>query len=65
MTTIKPPSTRIHDAVQIIAEQLGCDEDEAMTRLRERAEYGQYRLHDYAGLVVDGIIRFDTDGESH
>jgi AmiR/NasT family two-component response regulator len=59
MTTIRPPSPRIHEAAQIIAEQLGCDEDEAMTRLRERAEYGQYRLHNYAVLVVDGIVKFD------
>jgi hypothetical protein len=59
MTTVKPPSPRIPEAVQIVARQLRCDDDEAMTRLRERAEYGQYRLHDYALLVIEGIVRFD------
>jgi AmiR/NasT family two-component response regulator len=59
MTTTKPPSPRIKQAAQIVAEQLGCDEEEAMTRLRERAEYGQYRLHNYALLVIEGIVRFD------
>jgi hypothetical protein len=59
MTTVKPRSPRIYEAVQVIAEQLGCDEDEAMTRLHERAECGQYRLHDDAVLVIDGIVRFD------
>jgi hypothetical protein len=59
MTTIKPPSPRIYEAVQVVAEQLGCDGNEAMTRLRERAEYGQYRLYNYALLVIEGIVRFD------
>jgi AmiR/NasT family two-component response regulator len=59
MTTIKPPAPRIYEAVQVVTEQLGCDEDEAMARLRERAKYGQYRLHDYALLVIEGMVRFD------
>jgi hypothetical protein len=59
VTKISEPSPRIQEAVEIIAVQLDCTEDEALIRLRERAEYGQYRLHNYAQLVVDGIIRFD------
>jgi hypothetical protein len=52
-------STRTRKAVAIVAQQLGCSEDEALGRLVERAGIGQYRLHDYAGLVVDGMIRFE------
>jgi hypothetical protein len=59
MTTTKPQAPRIREAVHVVAEQIGGDEDEAMARLRERAEYGQYRLHDYALLVIEGIVRFD------
>jgi hypothetical protein len=52
-------SPRTQQAVRIVATQLECSDEEALRRLRERANVGQYRLHDYAGLVVDGIIRFD------
>ncbi len=43
----------------MIATQLGCDEDEALRRLLERSESLQYRVHHYAQLVVEGIVRFD------
>jgi hypothetical protein len=52
-------SPRTQQAVRIVATQLRCSDEEALLRLRERADSGQYRLHDYARLVVDGIIRFD------
>jgi hypothetical protein len=55
----KPPSARIRQAVSIVADQLGCDEAEALARLRERAEALQYRLHNYALLVIEGMVRFD------
>jgi hypothetical protein len=59
MTAPRTPSPRICKAAQIIAEQRGCDEDEAMTRLRERAESLLYRPYNYALLVIEGIVRFD------
>jgi hypothetical protein len=59
VTKRNPPSPRIEKAVQMVAAQLGCDEDDAMIRLCDRAEYGQYRLYDYAQLVIDGIVKFD------
>jgi AmiR/NasT family two-component response regulator len=55
----KPPSARIQQAVSIVAEQLGCGEAEAHAVLRERAEALQYRLHNYALLVIEGMVRFD------
>jgi AmiR/NasT family two-component response regulator len=55
-----PWTPRTLEAVAIIAAQLGCDEDEALRRLRERAESLQYRVHNYAQLVIDGIVRFDA-----
>ena len=54
------PSARTQEAVRIVAGQLGCGEEEALTRLRERAESVQYRLHNYALLVIEGIVRFDA-----
>jgi hypothetical protein len=39
-------TTRI--AIAIIAEQVGCDEEEALRRLLERAESLGYRVHNYA-----------------
>ena len=54
-----PWSARTLEAVRIIAAQLGCDEDEALRRLLERSESLQYRVHHYAQLVVEGIVRFD------
>jgi AmiR/NasT family two-component response regulator len=59
MPTRQPPSTRIAQAAQIIAKQLGCDDREAVRRLRERAEGLQYRVHNYARLVIEGMVRFD------
>ena len=53
------PSPRTQEAVRMVADQLGCDEDEALIRLRERAESVQYRLHNYALLVIEGMVRFD------
>ncbi len=47
------------EAVRIVARQLGCDDEEAFRLLRERAERLQYRVHNYACLVIDGIVRFD------
>jgi hypothetical protein len=52
-------SPRTRAAIRVVAEQAGCSEDEALGRLVERASIGQYRLHDYAGLVLDGMIRFE------
>jgi AmiR/NasT family two-component response regulator len=57
MTRVPTPCTQ--EAVRIVATQLGCDEDEAFTRLRERADALPYRLHTYAEMVIDGIILFD------
>jgi hypothetical protein len=53
------PSPRTLEAARIIAAQLGCDEDEALTQLRERAKALQYRVHNYALLVIEGMVRFD------
>jgi hypothetical protein len=53
------PSPRTQEAVRIIAAQLACDEDEALTQLRERAKSLQYRAHDYALMVIEGMVRFD------
>jgi hypothetical protein len=54
-----PVAPIVQEAVTMIAGQLGCTEPEALTRLQTRAELGQYRLHNYARLVLDRIIRFD------
>ncbi|MDQ1385073.1 MAG: hypothetical protein QOG65_2452 [Actinomycetota bacterium] len=54
----KDPSPRIREAVELVAAQAGCDEEEALTRLRERAASVQYRVHDYALLVIQGMVRF-------
>ncbi|MDQ1476275.1 MAG: hypothetical protein QOE62_1504 [Actinomycetota bacterium] len=58
--TRKLPSARIQEAVRLVADQLGCDEVEARTQLQERAASMQYRLHDYALLVIEGMVRFDV-----
>jgi hypothetical protein len=58
-TVNKPPSARVQQAVRIVASQLGCGEAEALPLLRERAEALQYRLHNYALLVIEGMVRFD------
>lgn len=55
----KPRSSRIQEAIRIVAHQLGCDETQALARLSERAESLQYRLHNYALLVIEGMVRFD------
>jgi hypothetical protein len=54
-----PIAPIVQEAVTMIAGQLGCTEPEALSRLQARAELGQYRLHNYARLVLDRIIRFD------
>jgi predicted transcriptional regulator len=54
-----PIAPVVQEAVAMIAGQLGCTEAEALNRLQARAEVGQYRLHNYARLVLDRIIRFD------
>jgi hypothetical protein len=54
------PSPRTQEAVHIIAVQLGSDEDEALTQLRDRAKSLQYRAHDYALFVIEGMVRFDS-----
>jgi hypothetical protein len=59
MVPRKPPSARIQQAVGIVADQVGCDEAEALALLRDRAEALQYRLHNYALLVIEGMVRFD------
>ena len=56
---------RTAEATQLIALQIGCDEKEALRHLRERAEALQYRVHDYAKLVLDGIVRFAPDPPEH
>jgi hypothetical protein len=53
------PSPRTLEAARVVAAQLGCDDQEALRRLRERAESLQYRVHSYAQMVIDGLIRFD------
>jgi hypothetical protein len=57
-------STATQQAIRIVAGQLGCDDEEARRRLEERSKLGQYRLHDYSRLVLDGIIRFGPDARS-
>ena len=57
--TRNPPSPRTLEAVRVVAAQLACDEEEALRRLRERAESLQYRVHTYALMVIDGMVRFD------
>ena len=56
-----PITPVVQQAVEMIAGQLGCTEDEALGRLQARAEVGQYRLHNYARLVLDRIVRFDEE----
>jgi AmiR/NasT family two-component response regulator len=56
------PSPRTLEAVGIVAAQLGCGEAEALERLRERAASLQYRVHQYALLVIEGMVRFDDPG---
>jgi hypothetical protein len=58
-TSRRQPSTRTLEAVSLVAAQLGCSDEEALSRLEERARAFQYRVHDYALLVIDGIVRFD------
>jgi hypothetical protein len=53
------PSPRTVEAARVVAGQLGCNEEEALRRLRERAESLQYRVHSYAQMVIDGMVRFD------
>jgi hypothetical protein len=53
------PSPRTLEAARVVAVQLGCDEEEALRRLRARAESLQYRVHSYAQMVIDGMVRFD------
>jgi hypothetical protein len=59
MNTTRQPSPRITQAAQLVATQLGCDYHEAMHRLRERAESLQYRVYNYALLVIEGMVSFD------
>jgi hypothetical protein len=44
----------------MIAAELGCSDDEAFKRLKERADGVQYRVHDYALLVIQGMVRFEA-----
>lgn len=55
-----PPSPRTQEAVRMIADELGCSDEEALRRLQERAANVQYRVHDYALLVLQGMVRFET-----
>ena len=59
MGATRLPSPRTLEAARIVAAQLGCSDDAALALLRERAASVQYRLHTYAGMVIDGIVRFD------
>ncbi len=62
MTRPRPaPSKVTQAAIRVVATQLGCDDAEARRRLEERAQLGQYRVHDYSRLILDGIIRFGPD----
>ena len=53
------PSSRTREAAALVAAQLDCDEEEALTQLRERAQKLQYRDHDYALMIIEGMVRFD------
>jgi serine/threonine-protein kinase RIO1 len=59
MARVRVPSPRTVEAACIIASQVGCDEEEALVLLRDRAASFQYRVHTYAQMVIDGIIRFE------
>jgi hypothetical protein len=60
MPTINNPLLpRMHEAVRVIAGQLGCSNEEALEHLRTRSAALQYRVYDYARLVVEGMVRFD------
>jgi hypothetical protein len=59
MATTNQPSPRTAEAVLLVAAQLGCGEDEALHRLRERAASMDYRVHDYALLVIEGMVKFN------
>jgi anti-sigma B factor antagonist len=53
-----PIDRQTEAAVKLIAEQVGWSDEEALERLTARAKEHQYRVHDYARLVNDGIVRF-------
>ena len=52
-------SARVLQATGMISVQAGCDVDEALTLLQERALATGQTLEHTALDVIDGIIRFD------
>jgi hypothetical protein len=49
----------VHQAAGMISVQLGCSVAEALGRLEIRCESYDYKLEDFAHLVVDRIVSFD------
>ncbi len=52
-------SKNVHQAMGMIAAQVGCDVDEALARLKIRAEAMGQSLEHTALDVLDCVIRFD------
>jgi AmiR/NasT family two-component response regulator len=53
-------SYRIHQATGMVAAQVGCGIDEALARLKIRANTKRESLEDTALDVLDGEVRFDA-----
>jgi hypothetical protein len=54
-----PLSDRVHQAQGMVAAQLGCSMEEALGRLRVRADATGQALDELALDVLDGIVRFE------
>jgi hypothetical protein len=52
-------SDRVHQAQGMVAAQLGCSMEEALGRLRVRADANGQALDELALDVLDGIVRFE------
>jgi hypothetical protein len=52
-------SKNVHQAVGMVAAQVGCDVDEALARLKIRADAMGQTLEHTALDVLDRVIRFD------
>jgi hypothetical protein len=50
----------VYTAVAMICSQTGCDEDDALRRLIDRASQLPRTIPDMARLVIDGVYRFDV-----
>jgi hypothetical protein len=53
------PGDRVHQAQGMVAAQLGCSLEEALGRLRVRADATGQPLEELALDVLDGIVRFE------